>query len=63
MQPLSAGVPERLHGVLALPEARYLYPAQVGVLVARSLFAEGPVNLVRLYCQGNHPTAPDGRRS
>jgi hypothetical protein len=36
-----------LQGVLAVPEARYLYPAQLGVLVPLLLVAEGLLNRIR----------------
>jgi hypothetical protein len=51
-----------LQGVLAMPEARHLYPALLGVLVAMCLFAEGLGNPIRLRWQRNHPTARGGRR-
>jgi hypothetical protein len=44
-------------GVLAVPEARYLYPAQLGVLVPMLLVAEGLVDRIRSR-QRSHATDP-----
>lgn len=52
-----------LQGVLAVPEPRYLYPAQLGVLVPTFLVAEGLVDRLRLAWQRPQPAAPGERPS